>query len=100
MKKIDLKQLTNLKPNPLFKNLPDSLKDPKIYAGIEDELKDLIKSDHQHKTVSSYVKCNECQSKFHARRKKLKELGFSSIQQYVEWKKVMEAIKNKIKIRL
>lgn len=101
MPKLDLATVPkNLKPNPLFKGMSSILKDPKNYKKIEKELIKILQSDHKHKTASSYVKCVECQAKREERKQKMKEVGFKSIQQYMEWKKIMTIIINKQSFQL
>jgi hypothetical protein len=95
MKKLDLKTVGKLRPNPLFKGLPVHLKDPANYQKTEDDLKNILKTDHIHKTASSYVKCNECQEKLENKKKLMKKLGFKSFKQYLEWRKIMDIIINK-----
>ena len=96
MKKLDLSTLPKkIKPNPLFKGMSKSLKDPANYEKIEKSLFEILKSDHKHRTASSYVKCKECNEKRLARQKAMDDLGFKSIKQYMEWKKIMTIINNK-----
>lgn len=96
MQKLDIKELNKKhKPNPLFKGMSAYLKDPKNYEKIEGELINILQSDHNHKTASSYVKCKECQSKREERKQRMKDVGFKSIQQYMEWKKIMTIILRK-----
>ena len=90
--KLDLAKVLKLKPNPIFKGLSNALKDPKNYKRTEKKLKVILKSDHTHKTPSSYVKCLECQEKLGKKRRLMKEIGFKSFGQYLEWRKVMEII--------
>jgi len=77
-----------LKKNPLFKGLSNSLKDPKRFEEVEKELAEIIKSDHQHKTVKSYVTCAWCNERRQKRQDAMKRLGFKSLKQYLEWKKI------------
>lgn len=93
--KIQSSKIPKLKPNPLFKGLSEELKNPKNFLKTEKKLLAVLKSDHKHKTASSYAKCTECQSKRLERQKLMKEIGFKSIQQYLEWKKIMQIIINK-----
>ena len=96
MNKLTLKQINKSnKPNPIFKGLPESLKDPKIYEETEKKLILILKSDHKHKTASSYTKCKECNAKREERKNLMKKIGFKSIQQYMEWKKIMTIINDK-----
>lgn len=101
MKKLDLTTVSDeIKPNPLVASLNDKLKDIKYFRKIEKELLKLTQTDHKHKTVKSYVKCDECQALFLKRRDRIKELGFTSIQQYQLWKKIMTIINNKSSFQL
>lgn len=96
MIKLDLSQLPKkLKPNPLFKGMSNKLKDPKNFDTVEKELQEILKIDHTHKTALSYSKCSECSVKREERQKKMKKLGFKSLRQYMEWKKIHLIIKNK-----
>lgn len=100
MKKLDLKTVPKLKPNPLFKGLSAKMKDPKNFVDIEKRLQEVISSNHVHKTATSYAKCKECQGKREERKKMMKDIGFKSIQQYLEWKKIMVIISEKKSFQL
>ncbi len=95
MKQLDLNKVKKLKPNPIFKGLIPRLKDPKNFVKIEKELVDILKSDHKHKTVKTYVACVECQNKLQLKQQRMKTMGFTSYGQYIEWRKVMTIIHNK-----
>lgn len=96
MKKLDLKQVPKkLKPDPLFKDLPKELKDPKNFEVIEKRLIKILKTPHKHKTAKEYVACPLCNAKRLERQAKMREEGFSSIIQYMQWKKIMTIINNK-----
>lgn len=101
MDKLDLKTVPkNLKPNPIFKGLPDTLKDPKMFDEVEKKLRLATLSDHKHSTVKSYVGCKRCKDKFAKRQAIMKEYGFKDIKQYMEWKRVMSIIKQKRNFQL
>ena len=101
MQKLDLTKVKkNLKPDPIFKGMSKYLKDPKNFMVVENKLQDVLKSDHKHKTASSYVKCKECQTKYQERKARMKELGFKSIQQYLAWKKIHVIIRDKKSFQL
>lgn len=101
MKKLDLTTVPKkIKPNPLFKGMSNYLKDPKNFNKVELELINILHSGHNHKTASAYVKCKECQSKREERTKRMKEIGFKSLQQYMEWKKIHTIIKDKKSFQL
>lgn len=93
--KLQSSKVPKLKPNPLFKGLPKTLKDPSNFDTTEEKLATILKSDHVHKTASSYGKCAECQKRRVERQTMMKLLGFKNIMQYMEWKKIMTIIKNK-----
>ena len=76
------------KKNPLFKGLRSTLKDPANFKLIERQLSKILKSDHEHKTVKSYVTCLWCNEKRAERQKAMKEFGFKSTAQYLEWRKI------------
>lgn len=92
MKKLDINEVPKLKPNPLFKGLPASLKDPKRFKKIESELFNMLQSDHKHKTVKGYVTCAWCNKKRELRENRIKALGFKTMGQYLEWRKLMQII--------
>jgi len=92
--KIKPSELPELEPNPIFKYLPDHVKDVKTYKKIEKSLADAVLSDHQHKSVKEYVKCARCNAKRDRRKALIKEYGFTSVEQYMEWKRVMQIIIN------
>jgi len=95
MKKLDLKTVPKLKPNPLFKGMRATLKDPANFEAVERRLMLSLRSGHDHKTVSAYVKCVECQQKREERKTLMKKEGFKSMAQYMEWKKIHTIIKDK-----
>ena len=98
--KLDLKQTPKLEPNPIFKDLPERLKDPKNFPKIEIELFKILKTDHKHKTVRAYVTCAWCQNKLKLRQNRMKAIGFASYGQYVEWRKIMQIITNKANFQI
>lgn len=95
MEKLDISKIGKLKPNPIFKGLPKKLKDPSNFADIEKQLAIVLASDHKHKTVKSYVTCAWCNERREQRHKLMKKIGFKSIAQYLEWKKIHEIIRDK-----
>lgn len=96
MQKLDLTTLPKkIKPAPIFKGLKKSLKDPACFEEIEKKLIDIIRINHTHKTASSYAKCEECNKKREERKKVMKDIGFKSIQQYLQWKKIHTIIRDK-----
>lgn len=101
MKKLDLTTVPKkLKPNPLFKGMSSFLKDPTNYESIEKQLIEILQTGHKHKTAKAYVKCAECQLKREERKQRMQEVGFKSLQQYMEWKKIHTIIKDKKSFQL
>ncbi len=98
--KLDLKGTEKLKPNPLFEGLDDSLKDPANFEATERKIINAVKTSHLHQTVKSYMNCKECQAKFRRRQRMVSDLGFKSLEQYLEWRKIMQIIRNKSNIQL
>jgi len=85
-------------PSPMFKDLPDFVKDPKNFYTIENKLLKAIRSTCNHEEVVEWHKCKKCQKKVANRQQKMKEYGFTSPQQYFAWKQVMDIIVNKKKV--
>ena len=75
--------------NPLFDGLPEYTKDPKNYKDIESQLFDVMQTDHKHRKMTTFVKCESCQEHLEEKRALLKSMGFESQGQYLEWRKVM-----------
>jgi hypothetical protein len=96
MHKLDLSSVPKrIKPNPIFKGLPSVLKDVKNFEKTEKKLISVLQSDHKHSTAKAYVKCKECNDKRLERQKIMKDIGFKSLSQYLEWKKIMTIIRDK-----
>lgn len=94
MKKLDLKQVPkDLKPNPVFDGMPEDLKNPDCFERIERRLAEIMSTGHRHKTVGAFVKCKPCNGARLKQQALRKELGFKSVAQYMEWRKVMTIIK-------
>ncbi len=98
MKKLSLKKIAKMPISKIFKDLPDRLKSVEAYNKIELELFKILQTDHKHKTVKEYVTCAWCNKKRELKQNRIKALGFVDYAQYVQWRKVMEVIKNKKEI--
>lgn len=90
--KYDTSNLGKLKPAPIFKEMSDNLKDPKVYEKIERKILKIMKTDHTHATMASYTKCKDCKVKYEKRRDAIKDFGFKNYAQYLQWKKIMNII--------
>lgn len=99
-KKLTIDEIGKLAADPLFADLPDALKDPSCYADIERALANAVHSDHQHKTLKGYTRCKRCQAKLEKQRGLKKEIGFTSQEQYLGWKRIMSIIISQSDIHL
>lgn len=77
----------------IFKGLPEKLKNVEAYDVIEKHIFGIMKSDHTHRKVSAFMKCEKCKPKFEERKKYIDSLGFADYHQYLRWKQVMEIMK-------
>ena len=91
-KKLSVKEIAKLKTDPLFDDLPEELKDSARYVEIERRLAQAVYSDHSHKSVKQYVTCKRCRPKMDQQRALKKEIGFTSQEQYLQWKRIMSII--------
>ena len=81
------KKLPKYIGNPLLKDMPQYLKDPKNFKKIQRELLETLSTRHSHSEIIDFAECFDCQQKVkdHA---KLMRKHFTSPQQYMEWQKV------------
>ena len=100
MDKITKEQIDNAKVNPIFDGLSDEIKDPKGFKKIEKKLESIMRSDHKHTNIKQFIKCKRCEVKRNKKNEAIKELGFKDINQYQNWKKVMQIIVNKTNLEL
>lgn len=100
MTTLNLKKVPKLKKNTLFKGLPEKLKDISCYQEIEQKLRLMMVSDHQHKTIKAFADCERCKGKVAKRRKAIEEFGFKSFEQYLAWRRVMDVIQNERQIKI
>jgi hypothetical protein len=98
--KISLKKTPKLPQNPIFKGMPEELKNPDRYKEVEQALRLVMFSDHSHKTMKQFMGCKRCQVKTQKKRELIKEYGFVTFEQYLEWRKVMDIIVNQKPIQL
>jgi len=92
--KMKASEFGELKEHPVFKDLPEELKDVKRYKEIENKLRFIMVSDHKHKQVKSFVSCKRCKAKMDKRQEAIKDYGFKDYHQYLMWRRVMEIIYN------
>ena len=97
MKKSKLAEYT---PDPLFADLPEQLKDPANYENVANKILKAGEAGHEHKHIIVWKRCKNCQQKFLERRAMVKKVGFSSYEQFLKWRRVMDIMINKREIRL
>ena len=100
MPTLSIKKIPKGKLNPILKGLPEKLKDPACYEAIEKRLFLSVYSDHKHKSLKPYKQCNMCMLKLQRKRELIKEYGFKSFEQYLEWRKIMDIIYNRKQISI
>ena len=83
-------------PNPLLASLPPHLKDQANFDKIQRALLETLVCRKTHSDVVKMAECTKCTENMLVRRKLLKELGFQSVAQYMEWRKVHEVIKKRV----
>ncbi len=94
--KIGLKDVPKkYKKNPILEGIPDELKTEEKFKEIQEKCNDIMRAEHKHKTVKSFVTCVWCQENLKKRQEYIKQLGFKSYGQYAEYTKVMNVIINK-----
>lgn len=93
---IKLKDLPkkNRKIPKILEGLPEELKNYDKFFEVERQISSHLLTSHKHKSPATYVKCVECQEKRKSRTDYLKELGFKSYEQYLEWRKIMLIIQS------
>jgi hypothetical protein len=83
-------KLPKYTPNPIFAGLPKILKDPDSYYKVQKALIETLACPTTHSDPAEMQKCSTCTENMVDRRKLMHKLGFSSLHQYMEWRKVME----------
>jgi hypothetical protein len=86
--------LTKYKANPILRGLPEHLKDPKSYKRVEQRLRMAMVSDHKHKDMKSFSECVRCRKKVKRKTEIMKEEGFKSYEQLMEWRRVQQIMNN------
>lgn len=94
MEKIDPKDIT-AETNPIFKDLPEHLKDVDKYKELETSFFNILQNGHKHKSPKTYAGCRDCNFLLKKRHDMIMKAGFTSMGQYFSWKKVMDIIYNK-----
>jgi hypothetical protein len=81
--------------DPLLDALPEFLKEPKNFNRVQLALINTL-SSCSHSEPADMVDCVKCQVAARERRRLMKELGFTSVAQYLKWRRVHEAIKKRV----
>lgn len=93
--KLTNEEIAEARSDPGLEDLNDSLKTPEKFKEIEEKLRLITISDHKHRSVKAFVKCNRCKRKLERRREYLDSVGFKNYEQYIKYRKVMGIIVNK-----
>lgn len=88
----DIPDLPKSLPNPLLDSLPDYLKDHANFDRIQKEILNAGASPHSHGEVLDWKACKKCQVANWNRKEFMQRIGFRTGAQYMEWKKVHNAI--------
>ena len=94
MNKYDVSKIKDLPTHPLFKGFPEELKDPDCFLTIEKKIDRIMRSHHRHKLIKAFVKCKRCQDKVKKKGEYIRGLGFTGVEQYQMWKKIMAILIN------
>lgn len=100
MKKLSIDEISKPKKDPLFKGFPADMKTVEMYDKVEKALAKCMFSDHKHDNIKQFANCKRCGAKRERRKSLIKEFGFKSTEQYLQWKKIMTIIKNKKDFRV
>ena len=100
MKKYDVSKIKDLPTHPLFKDFPEELKDPDCFMKIEKKIDSIMHSDHKHKLIKAFVKCKRCQDKVKKKGEYIRSLGFTGVEQFQMWQKIMTILINEKDFKL
>ena len=89
----DIKDLPIAK---IFEGLSSELKTIEKYVEIERAIIKIMFSDHEHKKIKEFVNCKRCKAKVQKKREYIKEQGFKDYSQYIQWKRVINTIKDHV----
>lgn len=91
-------QLSPIQPKPnLLNGLPQYLKEPKNYDKVRKFLFDILASRCGHSDPASWYTCQKCLKRIRQFREALKKLGFRSVPQYYQWRRVHEMMQKQLK---
>lgn len=82
--------------NPLLKNLPEYVKDPRNFEKIELSLIKTLRCDKLHSDPLKMAECKKCTENMKVRRELMKKYGFSSYAVYMAWKQIHTEIKKRM----
>jgi hypothetical protein len=84
------------KTHPLIAGLPEHLKDPRNYEKVQRAVLEAFAGKHSHGEITEWAGCADCQKRFAERRHVLKSFGFKNAAQYMAWRAIHEAIKERM----
>jgi len=94
MNKKDAQNLPKYTPNPIFKDLPAYLKDPRNYYKVRNDLLNTLAGKHTHSEMQKWANCLTCQNKLVNFREEVRKFGFTSPAQFMTWQKTMDLMIN------
>lgn len=72
-------------------NIPEELKDAKVFMKLEKRLQKILKADHGHRSITTWKKCSKCQGSVGKYQEEIRKLGFTS-ETWMQYKKIMNVI--------
>jgi hypothetical protein len=88
------KPIIKAQVNPYLRGLPEYLKKPESYDKVQKALLEAMATGCSHADPSEWFNCKKCTEKMLERRQLMVRLGFKSVEQYMEWRKVHELMRN------
>ena len=91
------KDITGTLIHPMLQTLPEWLKHPRSFKQVEKMLIETIRAcKKDHSDPLEMMNCKTCSENMLKRRALMKKLGFSSVEQYMEWRKIHTEIKKRV----
>ena len=86
------------KGNPLFKDLPDYVKDHANFDKIQRALVETLSTRHSHAEVLKFYECKNCMSKVADHKNMMIKFGFTNPATYRAWVKVHQTISKRFSL--
>lgn len=87
------------KPN-MLAGLPQHLKDPKAYKKVRKFLFEILASRCGHSDPAEWYSCQKCLKRIYEFREALTKLGFKSVPQYYQWRRVHEQMESLKRVKV